>query len=83
MKTGQNNNVNYVDVKKAFEGVYECLDLRCEDVGGIWDSVNGGYLSDAAPCGSGASDGKNTVGICVGLSVGGGACLVALLAIFL
>ena len=83
MKTGQNNRVNFLDVKEAFEGVYDCLELRCEDVGGLWDSVNGGYLSDAAPCGSGsgASGGKNDVGLAVGLSVVGVG-LVALVVFF-
>jgi hypothetical protein len=70
MKAGKNNEVNFVDVKKAFESVYDCLGLRCEDVGGLWDTVNGGYLSDAAPCGTGSGS-RDNVGLAVGLSVGG------------
>jgi hypothetical protein len=67
----QNNGVSFVHVKNAFEGVYDCLELRCEDVGGLFDSVNGKYLSGAAPCGSGASSEKTNVGLAVGLALGG------------
>jgi hypothetical protein len=74
MQTGNNGEVNFADVKEAFEGVYDCLQLRCEDVGGLWDTVNGGYVSGAAPCGSGGKD--NNTGLAVGLSIGG-VCLVA------
>jgi hypothetical protein len=75
MKAGPDNIVNFVDVKQAFERVYDCLELRCEDVGGLWDTVNGGYLSDAAPCEE-ASGGKVNTGLAVGLTFGG-VCLVA------
>lgn len=83
MKTAQNNRVNFGDVKKSFEGVYDCLELRCDDVGGLWDSVNGGYLPGAAPCGFSSSSSKNNtdVGLAIGLSVGG-VLLVALVVFF-
>jgi len=39
-------------VKKAFENQYSCMGIKCQDVGGMLDLVNGGYAANAEPCGS-------------------------------
>jgi hypothetical protein len=70
MKVGQNGSANFGQVKQAFESTYGCLNVRCEDVGGLWDSAGGQYMSGAEPCGSSSSNDKN-VGLIVGLSLGG------------
>jgi len=44
-------NVDFTALKTAFENTYDCLGITCADVGGLVDSVNGGYLDVAAPCG--------------------------------
>jgi hypothetical protein len=45
------SSVDFTAVKTAFENTYDCLKITCADVGGIVDTVNGGFLDDAAPCG--------------------------------
>ncbi|KAG7346339.1 low iron-inducible periplasmic protein [Nitzschia inconspicua] len=69
LKTGQGGSANFAKVKSAFESTYGCLKVRCEDVGGLWDSALGQYMSGAEPCHYSTSE-KNT-GLIVGLSVGG------------
>jgi len=53
------NNVEYTatsttfaDVKSAFESVYSCLGLTCDDIGGLIDTGST-YLEGAAPCSTG------------------------------
>lgn len=71
MQTGQNGRADFFAVKRAFESVYQCMNIRCEDVGGLHDPVSGGYLTHAAPCGT-TTEGKDVnVGLAVGLSLGG------------
>ena len=70
MKVGQNGSANFVDVKKAFESVYKCMDVRCADVGGLYDIANDEYFKHAKPCGSGSSSDVD-VGLAVGLSFAG------------
>jgi hypothetical protein len=69
LKVGQGGTANFAQVKQAFESVYSCLNIRCEDVGGLYDDSLGQYMEGAAPCSSSNSD-KN-VGLIVGLTVGG------------
>jgi hypothetical protein len=73
MKVGQNGSANFGQVKQAFESTYGCLNVRCEDVGGLWDSATGQYFAGAEPCGSSSSSSKSdkNVGLIVGLSLGG------------
>jgi hypothetical protein len=77
MKVGQKGSANFVTVKNAFESVYACMNVRCEDVGGLYDATTGGYMKHAQPCSSSSSSSDNKVGLAVGLSIGG----VALIAI--
>ena len=51
MKSKDTANVNFLAVKEAFERNYECLNIKCSEVGGIWDFDNGEYKADASPCG--------------------------------
>merc|ERR1711865_1015799 len=43
---------SFAAVKQAFENQYECLGVQYQDVGGLLDVVNGGFLADAKPRGS-------------------------------
>lgn len=51
MKSKGTSNVDFDAVKKAFERNYECLNIKCSEIGGIWDYDKGKYKSDAYPCG--------------------------------
>lgn len=81
LKVGQNGTANFGQVKQAFESTYECLKVRCEDVGGIYDEATGQYMTGAAPCQNSSSDDAKNVGLIVGLSVGG-IVLVGILIVF-
>jgi hypothetical protein len=76
MRTGQGGRADFFAVKRAFESVYSCMNVRCQDVGGLHDTVTGGYLKHAEPCGVSEEKDKK-VGMAIGISVGS----VALLAI--
>ena len=41
----------YSDIKGAFERNYECLQLHCEDIGGVFNTETGRYYRGAEPCG--------------------------------
>jgi hypothetical protein len=65
---------NYDDVRKALETTYDCLGVSCQDVGGVWDSVNSNYKS--LPCGvktekSTASSVSMFFGIAIGIFLAG------------
>lgn len=82
LKVGQSGSANFVAVKNAFESVYSCLNVRCEDVGGLYDAATGGYLKYAEPCSTTtSSSNENKVGLAVGLSIGG-VVLIGLIVIF-
>jgi hypothetical protein len=72
MQVGK-SGANFAEVKEAFERNYECLGIRCADVGGVFDIVGGGYVDGAEPCdGAGRVDQSPIdVGLAVGLSMGG------------
>jgi hypothetical protein len=78
LKVGQGGTANFQQVKEAFESVYECMGIRGEYVGGIYDSVTGQYMKGAAPVGT-SSGNKPNVGLIVGLTLGG---LVFLLLVY-
>lgn len=84
LKVGQGGTANFAEVKSAFESVYSCMGVRCEDVGGLYDDSTGAYYDGASPCGSTSSSASSAndknVGLIVGLTVGG--LLVVGLAIF-
>lgn len=53
MEVGNDSLGSFQVVKEALELQYDCLDITCEDVGGIVDLVNPGqYVKGAEPCGS-------------------------------
>ena len=70
---------DYVAIKKVLEQHYECMGITCEQVGGLWDPATMSYRSGAAPCSSGGEDNSN-LGLILGLSLGGVA-LLALVAV--
>jgi hypothetical protein len=83
MRVGQNGTANFEQVKKAFEKNYECMGVRCQDVGGIYDSLSGGYLASAAPCGSDQESRKDVnVGLAVGISLGGVVAIAVMVFLF-
>ncbi len=79
MKVGA-SSTDHKAVKKAFEGVYEKLGLKCSDIGGLLDKNGEDFYEGAAPCKDGVSGG-GVVGIIVG-SVGGAIALGAIGYIF-
>ena len=62
---------NFEAVKEAFERNYACMGIRCEDVGGLYDSVNMKYFEGADPCGSSSASGMTlTFGLMATFFVG-------------
>jgi hypothetical protein len=50
MRVGNGGSASFKVVKSAFERNYGCLGVTCADVGGLIDTVSGGYLQEAEPC---------------------------------
>jgi hypothetical protein len=50
MKVGA-ASTSFAAVKAAFENNYACMEISCEEVGGIWLSAESRYLDGADPCG--------------------------------
>ena len=65
MKTGTRGKVDFKAVKKALQRNYECLGVKCEQIGGIY--ADGKYAKNAGPCGV---ENDNTAGMAVGISIG-------------
>jgi hypothetical protein len=61
---------NYQEVREAFERNYECLNITCAQVGGIWDSITQTYKPDALPCGLNQVK-DNTLLFAIGIAIGG------------
>jgi Low iron-inducible periplasmic protein len=80
MKVGQGGSADFIAVKRAFQSVYSCMKIRCEDVGGLYDTTTGSYMPQAGPCGLKTEESKKKGGLIVGLSFGGVA--LAVLAFF-
>lgn len=51
MRVGNGGGASFEVVKTAFERNYNCLGITCDDIGGLVDTVSGGYLKGAEPCG--------------------------------
>lgn len=64
----ENIQVDFGAVKNAFESVYSCLQISCDDIGGLVDE-NGDYFPGAESCGSGSSSSSDarTIGLAIGL----------------
>jgi hypothetical protein len=70
VRTPADVKYNYQEVKAAFARNYECMNITCAQVGGIWDSITQTYKPDAWPCG--LSEPKdNTVALVIGGTIGG------------
>ena len=54
----QASSTSFSHVKTAFEEVYNCMGITCEDVGGYYDSAAGEYFEGAAPCTSTTSSSR-------------------------
>lgn len=64
-------------LKQLLERNYECMNIRCADVGGIWDSSTDSYYPHAGVCKDGLSNhDKMLLGI--GLSIGGAMMLLCI-----
>ena len=48
---GAATGASYEVIRAAFERNYECLGIKCEDVGGLVDASGKEYLPRAQPCG--------------------------------
>ena len=48
LRTG--HDASFQTVKVALESTYECLGIKCEDVGGLYINKEGEYLEGAEPC---------------------------------
>ena len=42
--------MDFAAVKKAFERNYACMEVRCEDIGGLWFAASEDYYEGAEPC---------------------------------
>lgn len=51
MSVGHTTKTNFAAVKKAFENTYICLGITCDDVGGLVEIGNNGFLPGAEACG--------------------------------
>jgi hypothetical protein len=73
MKTGQKNTANFLEVKSAFESVYDCIGIRGADVGGVWDAATGDYAPGARPYAASLSKSSGTVNLplIIGCTAGG------------
>jgi hypothetical protein len=50
MRPNSGNTVDFTAVKAAFESVFQCMGVKCADVGGYWDTGTSRYLSGTEPC---------------------------------
>ena len=48
---GKATGASFEVIKAAFERNYDCLGIKCEDVGGLVDAIGEEYLPRAQPCG--------------------------------
>lgn len=74
MKTGQKNILNFAEVKKSFESVYDCMGIRGSDVGGLFNDDTGDYYAGASPLSassSKSSSGEQNIGLIIGCTVAG------------
>lgn len=75
------SRVDYIEVKRAFEKVYSCLNVTCAQVGGTWSLFTNSYSEEGGPCvevfGQPVDD--DQMALAVGLGVGLG--LLAVLAV--
>lgn len=71
LKASNESNVDFQAVKSAFERNYPCMNIRCTDVGGIFDPTLGKYVHNGQPCEDSSSPDKKDNAVSVGIAVGG------------
>ena len=73
VKTGQANKADFVQVKKAFESVYDCMGVRGSDVGGLWNQDAGDYYAYAQPLkkASATTSSKANIPLIIGCTAAG------------
>ena len=73
MKVGA-SSTDFLAVKAAFENNYECMEITCADVGGLYDSSVNAYYEDAGPCADpnaeSDSSSDDTVAVALGITFG-------------
>lgn len=62
--------VDYGTVRATLENTYQCLNIQCSEVGGIWDPSMNNYKYDAFPCG-GAEQRSSFLSAMLGGIIGG------------
>jgi hypothetical protein len=74
LKVQNKPRVDFVAIKGAFERSYNCLNITCGQVGGIYDPESGQYAQDAGPCveffGQPINDDEKQLALALGLSIG-------------
>lgn len=50
LKASTDSDVDFRAIKNALERNYQCMNITCDDVGGIYDLATGQYEPDAKPC---------------------------------
>lgn len=76
MKATYSPNVNFLEVKHALERNYKCLNIKCAEVGGVYDDVLLEYKTHAHPCGfvslaSGMTKEQQQTAMAIGFSLAG------------
>ena len=69
MKVGS-STPDFTAVKKAFERNYNCMKVRCVEVGGYYNDAEAKYHDGAEPCTFSEKSKGSKVGLAVGLSFG-------------
>eukprot|EP00419_Tripos_fusus_P023795 CAMPEP_0172707724 /NCGR_PEP_ID=MMETSP1074-20121228/50134_1 /TAXON_ID=2916 /ORGANISM="Ceratium fusus, Strain PA161109" /LENGTH=591 /DNA_ID=CAMNT_0013530567 /DNA_START=89 /DNA_END=1864 /DNA_ORIENTATION=- len=48
-------STSFSSVKSAFEKNYQCMNITCAEVGGLWNKAENKYYADAGPCSAGGT----------------------------
>lgn len=54
---------------QPLESNYKCLNIRCKDVGGLYDAANGRHMAYAGPCSGGSRYGVSAVVVALVVTV--------------
>merc|ERR1712187_22871 len=60
-----NMETDYAEMKKAFESVYDCMGITCEEVGGQWVAGDDEYEEGGEPCTSAAYGIESNIGFAI------------------
>ena len=75
LKTGTGSSTDFGAVKQAFENNYDCLGVKCGDVGGLLSADNVNYFEGAEPCGADSANGGDPTKPNGGTSIDGSSAL--------